>query len=318
MQEDQLYADTIYLVVHGSRAYGTHRPESDRDEKGVCVLRDSRYYFGNLNFEQKDKEWSDGVDRSIMDIRKFVRLALTCNPNIIEMLYADESDILKMDGQGQRLRDNRDIFLSRIAKDKFVGYALSQLKRLRGHYEWLQNPPEQPDRQSFWKIRKLTRFSDPVRLELGGHEFEIIANAEADADWLVNVRHFDGNSYDAAKRRYQNYTKWRKERNPDRAAIEAEHGYDLKFAYHLVRLLRMGKEIISDGQVLVKRPDAAELLEIRNGKFSYEELVAYAEQLASEIDALVDKSPLPEVPDFAAAEKLTMDLIRERLTDSLN
>src|SRR6478736_4334230 len=54
-------------------------------------------------------------------------------------------------------------------------------------------------------------------------------------------------------------------------------GYCTKNAMHLVRLLRMCREILETGQVRVKRADAAELLAIRNGAWTLEELVKYAE-----------------------------------------
>jgi uncharacterized protein len=311
MNEQEVYDDTIYRVVHGSRAYGTHRPDSDWDEKGVCIPSNPRYYYGNLTFEQKDKGWSDGSDRSIMDLRKFVGLALKCNPNIIEILYVDESDILHMDDLGKELRDNRDIFLSRLAAATFTGYAISQLKRMRGHYDWLTKPPEEPNKDDFWKTRVLTASSDPVSITLENHVFEVTPGKQSGT--VATVRHFDGKTYSAAKKRFNNYQRWLRDRNPARAELEAKHSFDVKHAYHLVRILRMGKEILGEGLVQVKRPDAAEILEIRDGKFKYEELISYAEELKEEVDSLVESSPLPEEPDFEAAEALTMRLIQKRL-----
>lgn len=57
-----------------------------------------------------------------------------------------------------------------------------------------------------------------------------------------------------------------------------------KHASHLVRLMRMGKEILLTGKVTVKRPDAEELLFIKNGGWSYERVVEYAETLQRELD----------------------------------
>ena len=65
--------------------------------------------------------------------------------------------------------------------------------------------------------------------------------------------------------------------------LEEQFGYDTKHAMHLVRLLRMGAEILSTGQVNVLRSDATELLEIRNGKWSYDELLEYATSMDNEI-----------------------------------
>lgn len=89
----------------------------------------------------------------------------------------------------------------------------------------------------------------------------------------------------------------REGRNPVRAELEARFGYDTKHALHLVRLLRMAREILTTGEVIVKRPDAAELIAIRNGEWPYEDLIKWA---ASEDAALVEleaRSPLPREPN---------------------
>jgi predicted nucleotidyltransferase len=319
MNEQDIYDCTIYRVVHGSRAYGTNRPDSDYDEKGICIPKNLGYYYGYKTFEQKDKGWEDGSDRVIYDLRKFIKLALKCNPNIIEILYVDESDILTINELGQELRDNRDIFLTREAARSFTGYALNQLHRMKGHKRWIDNPPSKPEEKDFLKEIELTKTSAPYRIELESHKFTVIPIPDTTRPGglrraVAKIQHFDGASFKTANKKYQQYIKWRRDRNPDRAAIEEEHGFDLKHASHLIRLLRMGKEIITEGKVLVKRPDAEELRAIRNGeRFTYEELLTYAEDLKNEVDAAVANSPLPEEPDTLKAELLLAKLISLQL-----
>lgn len=314
VNEKEIYENTIYRVVHGSRAYGTHRPDSDRDEKGVCILADPKYYFGTASFEQKDIGWEDNNDRVIFDIRKFFKLALACNPNIVEILYVDDEDILYIDELGMKLRSSRDIFLSRKAAGTFVGYANSQLARIRGHKSWLDSDLVKPKEENFWHEHSLGCSDPPYKKELDNHCF-IVEPPTLDTG-VVKFRHFDGAGFKAANKQYRQYLDWKKHRNPDRARIEAEHGFDRKHAYHLIRLLRMGKEIITEGVVRVRRQDAAELLDIRHGrKFSYDELVSYADNLAKEVRQAVDISPLPDEPDYLAAESLLVELIRSRLKD---
>lgn len=77
-----------------------------------------------------------------------------------------------------------------------------------------------------------------------------------------------------------------------------------KHAMHLVRLMTMAKEIMTTGQVIVKRPDAAELLAIRNGAKSYEEILTWAEETDKELDALYEKSTLQNSPDYDGIDAL--------------
>jgi predicted nucleotidyltransferase len=43
----------------------------------------------------------------------FVRLAADCNPNIIEILFVDDSDVLDINSWGEELREFKDNFISR-------------------------------------------------------------------------------------------------------------------------------------------------------------------------------------------------------------
>ena len=84
---------------------------------------------------------------------------------------------------------------------------------------------------------------------------------------------------------------------------------DFKNAMHLVRLLRMGQEALETGQIIVKRPDAQELLDIRAGSMTYEEIVEYAEDMDDNIKhKLYKTTDLPKKPDLKKVAQLLMDV----------
>lgn len=91
-------------------------------------------------------------------------------------------------------------------------------------------------------------------------------------------------AYFKAANNYKSWLKWKAERNPARRELEIKSGFDTKHASHLVRLLRCGIEIITTGEVVVKRPDAEELLLIKNGGWSYEKVMSHAEELQKNLD----------------------------------
>jgi len=83
-----------------------------------------------------------------------------------------------------------------------------------------------------------------------------------------------------------------------RKRLVKAHGYDTKNAAHLVRLLRMAKEFLKDGVMNVYRgDDADELLEIKNGKYSLDEVKKMAESLFDECNVLKNKTSLRLEPD---------------------
>ena len=94
-------------------------------------------------------------------------------------------------------------------------------------------------------------------------------------------------TYSKAKRVYDSWVLWKKERNPARRALEEKSGYDTKHASHLVRLMRMGYEILTTGKIIVNRQglDADELLAIKNGGWSYERVMEYKEEIERKLEA---------------------------------
>lgn len=374
-------AHTILLTRAGSRAYAINRPDSDVDVKGVCVPP-ARYILGQSVFEQYtlqpiDKEFAimlsdeeraivdrDGIDGTVFDLRKFIRLAADCNPNILDVLFADNHDQLLGTSSGEKLLESRGLFLSARAKFTFSGYAIQQLKRLQTHRRYLLNPPtHKPTRAEFglpehtliprdqlaaaqaliqkqidsWEmdLSKVPDDADRQQIiqQLRESMSTVIAAALPDmteegakhraAARLVGV---DDNlllvldrerAYAKAKGEWDSHEHWKTTRNISRASLEAQHGYDTKHGAHLVRLMRMCREILVDGKVNVSRQniDADELRAIRNGAWDYDRLLAFAE---SEDAALTEiyrggKFAIPKKPDHARIEDLCMMLLRRAL-----
>ena len=114
--------------------------------------------------------------------------------------------------------------------------------------------------------------------------------------------------YLAALKDFHSYQTWLTERNAARADLERKHGYDTKHAMHLVRLMRMGLEILASGELRVRRDDAAELNEIRDGSLDYDTLLATATELQRGLEQAVRVSTLPADVDFARVDALAFSL----------
>lgn len=94
-------------------------------------------------------------------------------------------------------------------------------------------------------------------------------------------------AYAKAKQVYDSWIAWKRERNPARRALEEKSGYDTKHASHLVRLMRMGYEILKDGKVIVNRVgvDADELLAIKNGSWTFDQVMQFKEEMERKLEA---------------------------------
>jgi len=98
-----------------------------------------------------------------------------------------------------------------------------------------------------------------------------------------------------------------------RKSLVEQFGYDTKNAAHLIRLLRMGIEFLTDGQLRVFREDNPELKDIKQGKWPLERVKKEADDLFRLAQEAHDRSPLPPEPDYETAERLLMKIIRREL-----
>ena len=303
---------TVFLTIHGSRAYGTNNKDSDTDYRGIAIAPWDHYLGCYKSFEQSSQSVSLGgeEDSVIFDIRKFIKLAGAGNPNALELLFVDPSSVLKSTKTSELLFKNRDLFLSKLIRKTMAGYAHGQAKRIRSHREWLLNPPKElPTRASFG----LSEVSKLSQSEIGAYE-HVLAKGEVFSENVMAVLAQE-KKYAQAKRTWDQYQNWKETRNEARAELEKKFGYDTKHAYHLVRLMRMAKEVLSGQPLMVFRPDFEELIHIRNGGWSYDELMEWFEKEDSALELICEKSKLPDEPDFEKLNKLCVELIINFLSE---
>lgn len=293
---------TIFLTLAGSQAHGTAREGSDVDLRGVCVAPLDVRLSLFTRFEQHEGALDAALAEQVMprlrehpsaslglgvklecvvyDVAKFLTLCSAANPGALELLFAEEADWLLATPAWRTLHARRHVFLTQQVQHTFLGYAQAQLKRIEGHRAWLQDPPAGP----------------PEREDFGFPE-EPGAARQAHQQFR------------AAQRRWASFVTWAERRNPARAALERAHGYDTKHAMHLVRLMRMGVEALTHGDLRVRREDAAALLAIRDGALSFDELLAEAEHLTREMEHAARTSPLPAAVDTAVVDALALELM---------
>ncbi len=335
--------------VSGSRAYGLHTPQSDTDLKGVFLLPKA-YFYGLSYIEQLNNETHDEV---YFELKRFVELLVKNNPNILELLNTPEDCIRYKHPIMDLLKP--ELFLSKLCKQSFAGYAQSQIKKAQGLNKKIVNPVDKEKKtvldfcyviheQGSMTLNTWLTKSNFVQEDCGlvniNHMRDMYAlfhNSQMNAGYLkgicsgvdandvslsavekgikpLGVMSFNKDGYSKYCKDYKEYWDWVEKRNELRYENTIEHGknYDTKNMMHTFRLLNMAEEIATEGKVKVRRHDREFLLNIRKGYYSYDELVAQANEKISLIDELYEKSNLPEQPDFKKAEQLLMEM-REKL-----
>lgn len=306
---------TILLGLGGSHAYGTNVEGSDVDIRGIALNSKEEILLGN-GFDQVVNEETDTV---IYSFKKIINLLTNCNPNTIELLGLKPFQYLSIDKIGQKLVDNKDMFLSRKCINSFGGYANQQLYRLNQICK-RQMPQAELEKhilktmefmQSDFNTQYPTSPEDFIKLYIDDSDQE-----DLDSEIFMDVKltHYPLRDYcgmcNALQSTARSYNKIGK-RN-DRAY---EKGKITKHAMHLVRLYHMAFDILEKGEIITYREeDHDELMAIRNGKYFDEDNQPTSEffEMVAEMEKRLEydkaNSDLPEQPDFKRINEFVMEV----------
>ncbi|MFY7067025.1 DNA polymerase beta superfamily protein [Nocardiopsis changdeensis] len=124
----------------------------------------------------------------------------------------------------------------------------------------------------------------------------------------------------SAGRRFLGYLRAQRDRlegtrggkHTNRPELVEQHGFDTKFAYHMVRLGLQGVELMETGRITLPMPadDREWLLALRRGEHTRAEALARAGELEERLAALCESADLPEEPDTAWADAWLVDAYR--------
>ena len=131
----------IFEAIMGSHAYGTAMPTSDTDIRGVFIqpIEDI------LGFGYIDQVADEKNDIVFYEIKRFLELVSTNNPNILELLNAPEDCIIFQDPIFDLVLELKEEFITKQCRNSFAGYAIAQIKKARGYNKkinWEENEME--------------------------------------------------------------------------------------------------------------------------------------------------------------------------------
>lgn len=355
----------LFECIVGSQSYGTNLATSDVDKKFVYIDTLDSILSGNST-----EQLSITDDYVGYEIGRFIELLSKQNPNIIEILYADDKFIEHCDPSFKDvLVANRDKFLSRRVANSFGDYAASQIGKAQGTNKKFMNPMEKERKtlldfcwvasgQGSIPLKKFMNdllsdfdFKNKIGLHLNmeyipNWVFGCVAidhmkdyyhlfvdteslkkfwttddellrdvvfahrkyNGVVDKDGVqvklasvdkgeepVCTFHCNIDGFSVYCKLYKEYWEWMEKRNEQRFVENAsnENNYDRKNMMHCHRLLDMCAEILNGEGVKVFRPNREELLEIRHGNRTYQELVDWAIEKKEKIHEIMQTSPLP-------------------------
>ncbi len=126
----------IFEAISGSIAYGTNIPTSDTDIRGVFILPEDDI-LGMNYVEQVNDTTNDVI---FYELRRFIQLLSTNNPNILELLNTPDGCVVYKHPVFDMILEQRDKFITKICRDSFGGYAIQQIKKASGKNKKINNP----------------------------------------------------------------------------------------------------------------------------------------------------------------------------------
>jgi predicted nucleotidyltransferase len=242
---------TILRVPAGSTLHGLNVPGTDdSDEVGICI-EDLDAAMGFSEFEQyiyrtaAEREGrhdapsqAGDTDLTIFSLRKFLRLAMQGNPQILQCLFVPHHLWLSGSARGAQLQELAPLIVSRHAGARYLGYLEAQRQRLLGE---------------------------------------------------------------------------RGQKKVNRPDLEAKHGFDTKYAMHILRLGFQGVELMSTGKLTlpIAEQDRAFTYAVRLGEVPLQEALTRAGELERQIKDLLLDAPIPAEPAREQIESWMLDVYFE-------
>lgn len=310
----------LLLTLGGSYAYGTNKETSDIDLRG-CALNSPSDLLGFGDFEQ----FVDiKTDTTIYSFQKTAQMLLNCNPSAIELLGCLPEHYVILSNGGQKLIENRKLFLSQRAAHTFSGYATMQLRKIEAAF--VSNEMSQSDLELHMKhvmedaIRGFKKTfpsfeEDSLSLRIVESDSENLGY-ETLADFNMKgipIRQFKG-MLDALVFITKNLKKLsqrnRKKDNPRLA----------KHAMHLIRLYLEGIDVLEQEDIIVNRTKDLDLLKsILTGNFQRDngrfipEFYEMIHEFEHRLEYAKKNTSLPPEADTKKVEELVIEINKEAL-----
>lgn len=310
--------EILYKARVGSHLYGLNTPESDEDFVGV-FMPDPYQLFGLNPKDELDKSTkssdsgrrntNEDIDYKLYSLKKFVNLALKNNPNIVELLFVNNVNLLVDSEVMKELRFNYDKLISQKVYHSFTGYAYSQKKKLTVKSK---------------RYNSLIKAEEYTRNLLEETNMQYLDNSTANV-LNESVKYYKGKKqncesfhagmdlkivHSKLKEELDNYG-WRVNTDTFMAL-----GYDIKFGYHLVRLMAEGYELLSTGRLTfpVRGEAKHDIMSVRNGEVTLDGLYSLYKKWKEKCDTAFCDTDLPEEPNFKWADEFVVNSIMKYLS----
>ena len=152
-----------------------------------------------------------------------------------------------------------------------------------------------------------------INVEADGNELRLSSIDDKTVSPMCFIS-YNQNGYSSHCRLYADYQEWVKKRNPKRYESNLGKNYDAKNMMHCFRMIHMAAEIAEGKGVILERTwDRQFLLDVRNHKFEYEEVVEKLEEEKERMNQLMEQSTIREKVDADLVNDLMIEIRKKQL-----
>lgn len=324
-----MHIDIMVKIKYGSHLYGTATARSDVDIKGIYIPNAHDILLQKISpviSLSKAKTFGEGTTASTVDFElyspaKYLSLLAQGQSVALELLFAPESALLSTpDKAWLEIKTIAPKILTKRAMS-FVHYCKQQAHKycIKGaklaaarHALDILNQSE----VQYGPSAKLSTIEPELQKLAANNEFISVDHttlAQGHKETYVNLcgkKALFSASIKSARLIAQNLIDEYGHR-----AFQAEQnkGIDWKALMHAVRVGHQALEFLNHHHITFPRPEAAHLLDIRQGKIAYKQATEEIEQLLANIELAARNSTLPESFDQQIIDDFIEQLYREQV-----
>lgn len=301
----------IYQTTYGSHLYGTATETSDNDQKAIFIpdAKDILLQRAKSAINDSQKKEVGELDIEYWSLQKFLKLCAEGQAGALEVLFSiprplNLAQLSAFNPIFVDLYNNKNKFLNKKAH-AFVGYCRQQasrygvrgdrVKALKEILSTLNNLDPKSKLIDHLEVLDFAVFFSNNKEHISLYEKHFDNGGSV---WHLEVcqkaipcTSFVKSAIDMYQKKLDEYGK---------RSLEAEtaEGIDWKAMAHAVRIAEEAIEFLSTGYITLPRPNAQELLDIRQGKRDIGEVNKLIDDLLVEVERAVDSSQLPEEADY--------------------
>ena len=305
--------NVVLIVKFGSHLYGTNTENSDTDYKGIYIPAYNDVMLNRvsktLNFDSNktnEKNSADDIDFEMYSIHYFIELASKGETVAIDMLHANEANIVYQSPLWNTIHDARSMFYTSNMKS-LVGYARKQaakygikgsrLASAKNLHEYLKQHSETTVVKDVYdgiaediNTRKTTNDQGMRVINFCGKQIQE----------TVKV----GYAIDIVNRFIEQYG--------HRAKLaETNDGVDWKAVSHAIRAGFQLQEIFETGDLKFPLAQAEYLRDVKTGKYVFSNVLAVLEKTIDRVEELSEVVDLPETVNNNEVDKFLLKLLAE-------